>query len=192
MRGQLLFLNAESRILEQIRTGDEEGLAALYRSNQRAISSFVTRNHGTSDDADDILQEALVILWERVRTDRYEHRARLGTFVFATARNLWLRRLARQRRETREPELLEEYSDGDPSPLDLLVESEESSGIRKALDRLGEPCRALLVLFYWEELPLDEIAGRLGFANADTVKSKKYQCKKTLQQILKNLIPDYG
>jgi len=57
--------------------------------------------------------------------------------------------------------------------------------VRDALDRLGEPCRTLLILFYWEEASMEEIASRLGFANAETAKSKKYQCKKALEQILR-------
>jgi DNA-directed RNA polymerase specialized sigma24 family protein len=66
-----------------------------------------------------------------------------------------------------------------------MIESEEAQIVRGALEKLGEPCRTLLLLFYWEELSMDEIAGRLGFANAETAKSKKYQCKKELQRLLK-------
>jgi DNA-directed RNA polymerase specialized sigma24 family protein len=39
-------------------------------------------------------------------------------------------------------------------------------------------------LFYWDEYSLEEIAAAMGFANAETVKSKKYQCKKALEQYL--------
>jgi RNA polymerase sigma factor (sigma-70 family) len=79
----------------------------------------------------------------------------------------------------------------DPSPLDQLIESEEASMIGDAVRRLGEPCRTLLVLFYWEEASMEEIASRLGLANAETAKSKKYQCKKALQEILKR-VAHYG
>ncbi len=192
MRGTLLFLDAESRVLGQIRSGDEEGLVTLFRENRRAITSFVTRNHGSGDDADDMLQEALVILWERVRSGRYEQKARLGTFLFATVKNLWLRRLARMRREPADPDAGIASASDDPSPLESLVSAEETSALRGALDRLGEPCRTILVLFYWEELSMEEIAGRLGFANAETAKSKKYQCKKSLRGILANMLPEHG
>src|SRR5512136_746931 len=99
MARSLLFLNPDSRILDLIRKGDEGALVDLYRSSRRPVSAFVTRNSGSSDDAEDVLQEALVVLWERVRAGRFEYTAQLGTFVFATARNIWLRRLARKRRE---------------------------------------------------------------------------------------------
>lgn len=181
----LHFLNEDTRLLDRIRRGDEEALVTLYRQSLRPVTALITRNSGTGRDAEEVLQEALVILWERVRQKRYRHTARLETFLYATARNLWLRRLARARREAPREIDPEESVSEDPSPLDVLIESEESVLIGDALTRLGEPCRTLLILFYWEEASMEEIAGRLGFANPDTAKSKKYQCKKALQELLK-------
>ena len=180
-----LFLNDDARILEQIRRGDEAALAELYRANRRPIMSLVMRNSGGADDAEDMLQEALVTLWERVRTGRFEYSARLGTFLYATAKNIWLRRLARVRKEMPGIDDAPDPASPDPSALELMVEEEETSAVRRALESLGGPCRELLLLFDWEECPMDEIALKMGFANADTAKSKKYQCKKALEKLLR-------
>jgi DNA-directed RNA polymerase specialized sigma24 family protein len=61
--------------------------------------------------------------------------------------------------------------------------------VKLALTKLGEPCKTLLILFYWEEASMEQIASRLGFANAETAKSKKYQCKKALQLLLQDIGP---
>jgi DNA-directed RNA polymerase specialized sigma24 family protein len=53
------------------------------------------------------------------------------------------------------------------------------------MEQIGNPCRDILLLYYWEEQSMEEIALKLGFANADTVKSKKYQCKKMLERLVK-------
>ncbi len=187
----LHFLTEDARLLDRIRRGDEEALVTLFRQSRRAVTALITRNSGTERDAEEVLQESLVVLWERIRQGRYRHVARLETFLYATARNLWLRRLARARREAPLDLDASESAADDPSPLDRLIESEESAMVSKALSRLGEPCRTLLGLFYWEEASMEEIAARLGFANAETAKSKKYQCKKTLQDMLKRLV-SYG
>jgi RNA polymerase sigma factor (sigma-70 family) len=184
MKSPLLFLNTDARVLDGIRRGDESALVTLYNAHRRPITALVMRNNGTYDDAEDILQEALVILWERVRAGSYEHTAALGTFLFATARNLWLRRLARARREQQLDPAGENHSTDDPTPLEGLIEDERTMSIRNALANLGEPCRSLLVLFYWEEATMDEIARRLGLANAATAKSKKYQCKEQLKRLI--------
>lgn len=187
MSPKVLFISSDARILRLIKEGDEEALVSLLEQNRRPVSSYVTRNNGTADDAKDILQEALVILWERVRSGRFEYSAKLSTFVFATARNLWLRVLARRRKEV-------PCDDDDPTPaesaanpLDALVEQEQSEAVTSALEKLGDPCRKLLLLYYWEERSMEEIASELGFANAATAKSKKYQCKEALKKLLKEL-----
>lgn len=183
----LFFLNEDVRIIDQIRKGDEEALVTLYRANEKQVAAFVLGNRGTRNDVEDLLQEALVILWERVRAGCYEHTAKISTFIFGIVKNLWLRRLARARREIVASIEDDPPPSNDASPLEELIESEESARIASALETLGDPCKKLLLLYYWEEVSMDEIAARLGFANADTVKSKKYQCKKALQKLLKDL-----
>jgi RNA polymerase sigma factor (sigma-70 family) len=189
MAASPLFASSDARILDRIRKGDEGALVELYRENRNPVMALVTRNSGREEDADDILQEALVTLWERVRTGRFRYSARLGTFIYATARNMWLRRLARARREL--PGIETDPPGDDASPLDILIEEEEAEIVRSALERLGEPCRRLLLLFYWEEESMESIAAMMGMANADTVKSKKYQCKRALEELVRERIPRY-
>ena len=185
MSPRLFFLSSDARVIDLIKKGDEEALVILYEANRRPITSFVVRNSGNPQDAEDMLQEALVVLWERVRAGKFEYAAQLGTFIFATVKNMWLRQLARLRREA--PSELD--PDTNPangvSPLEMMIEDEQALLVREALDKLGEPCRKLLLLFYWEELSMVQIAEQLGFANAETAKSKKYQCKKSLEKLLK-------
>jgi RNA polymerase sigma factor (sigma-70 family) len=186
MAASLFFLSQDAKILDTIRSGSDEGLVMLYEANRKPIRAFVMRNNGNADDAEDMLQEALIVLWERVRTNRFEYKAQLSTFIYATVKNMWRRRLARMRRET--PADIEEDTGRieDASALDIMVESEEAKLVHEALDKLGEPCKTLLLLYYWEEKTMNEIAEHLKFANADTAKSKKYQCKKELQKLLKD------
>lgn len=186
MAASLFFLNNDAKILDSIRAGDDQGLVMLYEANRKPIRAFITRNNGTEDDAEDALQEAVIILWERVRANRFEYSARLSTFIYATVRNLWLRRLARMRHES--PADIESQAGQieDASSLDIMVESEEARIVHEALVTLGDPCKTLLILFYWEEKTMEQIAAALHFANAETAKAKKYQCKKALQKLLRD------
>ncbi|MGA9121496.1 MAG: sigma-70 family RNA polymerase sigma factor [Bacteroidota bacterium] len=185
MAAEIHFLPTDSAVLEMLRRGEERGLVILYKGCQAAVRSYVLRNHGTPDDADDLLQEAVIILWERVRSGRFEYSAKLETFIVAVVKNIWLRRLSRKRREiVQDPGDIEEVMDAGDSPIEILMEEEQTSLLARALRNLGEPCRTLLLLFYYEERSMEEIATTLGFANADTAKSKKYQCKKALQTAL--------
>ena len=189
MKASILSIgeHADALIIDRIREGDEEALVVLFESNRRPILSFVSSNSGSRDDADDLLQESLVILWERVRSGRFEQKSRLSTFIYATARNLWSQRLRRKGREVPVDIDPEGHPDFSPTVLEMMIEAEHVSTVQDALQKIGEQCRKLLLLFYWEELSMGEIAERLGFANAETAKAKKYQCKKSLEKVLRDL-----
>jgi RNA polymerase sigma factor (sigma-70 family) len=180
-RGVLPF-NRDQHVLELIRTGDRAGLVRLYDDNRRPIVSHVTRNGGTTDEAEDVLQESVVIVWEKIRSGNLELTARLSTFTFAVARRIWLRRLAQRRREPS----VETDPDGlaDDAMVELPEVDDRIEAMRRGFDRLGEPCRTLLLLFYWEQLSMTDVAAHLGFASADVAKAKKYQCKEQLRRLM--------
>ncbi len=185
MAAEIHFLPTEEKVLEMLQQGDQRGLVHLYKQCRSPVRAYVLRNNGTPDDAEDLLQEAVVVLWERIRDRSYEHSAKMETFVLAVARNIWLRRLHRRKRENPgNGEATAQVADSELSPLETLMQDEDSSRLASSLKELGEPCRTILLLYYYEECSMDEIARRMGFANAETAKSKKYQCKKRLQAIL--------
>ncbi len=185
-------LNTDAKILNMMVNGDEEALLLIYRQNQKAVFSLVMKNNGGADDAEDVLQESVIVLWQRVQSGRFEYSSKLSTFVYAVAKNIWSRKRMRSMREPA-TDFNDDVMDSEElSPLDAMVQTERSSAVAAALEKLGEPCKTLLLLFYWEERSQEEIALQMGFANAATVKSKKYTCKKMLEQIIKGegLHPD--
>jgi RNA polymerase sigma factor (sigma-70 family) len=188
MQTPLFFFNEDSKILDALRNDDDRGLEELFRKNRRSVASLVIRNNGTEDDAEDVLQESLIVLWERVRKGTFEYQAKLSTFIYATAKNIWLRKLARQRRELPSASETFEIPSEDSSPFEEMEENERILAIEQAMEEIGNPCRDILLLYYWEEQTMENIAAKLGFANADTVKSKKYQCKKALEKLVKKAL----
>lgn len=185
MKPNLFFLNDDAKLLDMMKRGDEEALTVIYHQNRKAITSFVLRNSGAADDAEDVLQESVIILWERVRNGRFEQSAKLGTFLFAVAKNVWSRKRMKKFREPATEFEGDRIDSAEPSQLDEMIDSERSRAVAAAMEVLGEPCRTLLTLYYWDEYSQEEIATEMGFANAATVKSKKYTCKKMLERILK-------
>lgn len=187
MKPNLFFLNDDAKLLDMMKRGEEEALTVIYRQNRKAIVTFVLRNSGAADDAEDVLQESVIIFWERVRSGRFEQTAKLGTFLFAVAKNVWSRKRMKKFREPASDFENAQFDSAEPSQLDEMIDSERSQAVAAAMEQLGEPCRTLLTLYYWEEYPQEQIAAEMGFANAATVKSKKYTCKKMLEKILKEM-----
>ena len=186
MKPPIFFLNDDAKILDLMKKGDDDALVMIYQQNRKAIVSLVIKNNGNNDDAEDVLQDSVIILWERVRSGRFEYTAKLSTFLFAIAKNVWSRKRVRRQRETPSEFQNDVLKSDDVSQLEMMIESERSKTVATALEELGDPCKTLLLLYYWEEKSQEDIASQMGFANAATVKSKKYTCKKMLEKILKD------
>lgn len=71
-------------------------------------------------------------------------------------------------------------------PVSQDTESKERNKIvAECIEQLGETCKKVLMYYYFEEMSMQDIADKLGFANTDTAKTKKYKCKKKLDELIK-------
>ncbi len=187
MSPDMTYQERESELVRRIRNGDRKALLDLFDRNRRPVVTLVTRNGGSGDDGEDVLQEAIVILWEKIRKGVFEERSALSTFIYGVARKLWLRRLRQRSRDADDPPDPDMLASDEPAIDDVIIQEQETAGVEAALGRLDALCRSLLVLFYWENLPMEEIAQVLGLANANTAKAKKYQCKERLRLLMQKM-----
>lgn len=158
-------------------------LTLLQKRNLSTIRGYILQNNGDASDAEDVLQEAIVVVWQKAQSTDFELTARLDTFIYAIARNLWLKTLRKQGRMT-----IQDFTDGPFA--NVAEEREEELDDKQAIlaaymSKIGDTCRQLLSLFYYDGLDMEKIAQRMNFANAQTAKAKKYQCKKKLEQLIR-------
>lgn len=167
----------EKEIFDRIQKGDEKALELIYKKYYRMMTKMVISNSGTEEEARDIYQDALVVFWQKARSGNLIMTAKMSTYIYSICQNLWRKELERKKRLTNEEK--------DSSQL-LDTESEEREKIiAKCLDQLGETCKKVLMYYYFDEMSMQEIADKLGFANTDTAKTKKYKCKQKLDELVK-------
>lgn len=173
----------DQQILQRIRENDRTVLGELFLHMEKMVFSYVLTHGGKEADADDILQESIVVLWQKAVSPEFELSSRLSTYVMAIAKNKWR---AESRKKVRSNgELPDDLLDDQEEMLDRLMQDEQLERIRRGLNSIHADCKRLLTLFYFEERSLKDIAGKMNFANPDVVKSKKYQCKKALEKAVK-------
>ena len=183
----LRFLISDEQILNSIRKGDDSVLSYLYEKNVRMIMKYIVQNNGNEADAMIILQDALVIFWEKARKKDFVLRSKISTYLYSVARKKWLQELTYRKKHT----TLEQFHDnpGDSNGIDDTVEENELAGIvKKCMSQLSEICQQILTAFYYDEKSMQEISKSLGLANQDVAKSKKYQCKKELERLVKKAV----
>jgi len=168
----------DSEVFEKICKGDEKALEYLYKKYYKMMTKVVLSNSGTEDEAKDIYQDALVVFWQKATSGKLTLTSKMSTYIYSICLNLWRKELDRKKRLTNEEQDSPVYLDDD--------RQERAKIISECLQQLDDTCRKVLTYYYFENLSMQDIADKLGFANTNTAKTKKYKCKKKLDELIKS------
>jgi RNA polymerase sigma factor (sigma-70 family) len=167
----------EKELFERICRGDEQALEFLYKKYYRMMTKLVITNSGTEEEARDVYQDALIVFWQKATSGNLVLTSKISTYIYSICQNLWRKELDRKKRLSHEEK--------DTSVAEDLEAPERERIIQKCIDQLGDTCKKVLMYYYFEEMSMQDIAEKLGFANTDTAKTKKYKCKKKLDDLVK-------
>lgn len=171
----------DRRIIDRIREGDREVLIELYKAHEGMIANHVYQHSGNEDDVKDLMQDTLVAIWQNVRKPQFELSAKLTTYLFAIAKNLWLKQLDKRKRIKSEDYITGKEVADSADPAERM----DYNIVQKALDLLQDKCRNILMMFYFDGFDMNTIAKANGLASASVAKAKKHQCLKGLETIIK-------
>ena len=170
-------------LLEGLAKNDRQAAETIYRQHFGMVQSLVIHNNGTADDARDIFQEAMIVLYEKSRSGTFELNCQLKTYVYSVSRRLWLKKLSQRQKYLPDMNGVEETVQVEDD-IDLHEQRNgEFQVMEKALLSLGEPCKSLLEAFYLQKRNMTEIAGSFGYTNADNAKNQKYKCLTRLKKL---------
>jgi RNA polymerase sigma-70 factor (ECF subfamily) len=168
---------------------DPEALRAMIAQHGRTLHRVAYRMTGDAHEAEDIVQEALLRLWDNASAIAAKHpvgsqaaaRLRLGGWLQRVVTNLAIDRLRRARRLS-DGEVPDEE---DEAPLaDAQIEAGERDNLARALVlALPERQRAAIVLTYYEELPNAEAAEAMDM-NIKAFESLLHRARSALRQAL--------
>jgi RNA polymerase sigma factor (sigma-70 family) len=173
----------EKDLLQGLARSDRKAIEIIYKENYNMIQSLIINNNGSADDAKDIFQEAMIVLYEKVRSGSFELNCLIKTYVYSVSRRLWLKRLQQMNHYAPALESMQ-----DTVPVEDEIEendriNNEFQAMDKAISSLGEPCKSLLEAYYLEKKNMQEIALSFGYTNADNAKNQKYKCLMRLKKI---------
>ncbi|MGE9314147.1 RNA polymerase sigma factor [Niabella sp. CJ426] len=177
-------LEQEIILLKGLARNDKKSVEMIYSQNYNLVQALVVNNNGTIDDAKDIFQEAMMVLYDKARSGSFELNCQIRTYLYSVARRLWLKKLNQSNRRTTDFDDTNETQiavDGD------VVEHEQKDAefemMHSAISTLGEPCKSLLEAFYFKNNSMQEIAESFGYTNAENAKTQKYKCLMRLKKI---------
>jgi len=173
----------DSEVILGILNNSDAALKKLYVAYFPMVLQLIINNNGNEDDAKDIYQEAIIVLYNKVKAGDFELSSKLKTYIYSICRRLWLKRLAQLNRYGGDIRDFEEYL-----PVDDAVEEHGDRDLQfdkmeSALQLLGEPCKTIMEDFYIYNRSMQEICERFGYTNADNAKTQKYKCLQRLKKL---------
>ncbi len=181
----MIYYNDED-ILSGLKVQDRSVVNYVYKEFFPTIKYLITTNSGSEIDAEDVFQDALVIIFKKVRSDDLILTSSFKTYLYSVCRNLWLQRLDKKAfsSEFLELENLNELQDTIQFEF-TDNENEKYKLFQQHFLELGEDCQKVLKLFL-QKVPLKEIADLMGFKSEKYAKTRKFMCKEKLKQQIIN------
>jgi RNA polymerase sigma-70 factor, ECF subfamily len=171
--------------------GDAAAFGSLVRKYQDRLVTALLHICGTPDEAEDVAQEAFVQAYVKLKS--FAGESAFYTWLYRIAINGAISRRRRRREETsvdanREQHGLEPLDDGEQAE-DRLLREERAVQVQRALSRLSDEHRAILVLREIDDCDYDKIAQILDLP-VGTVRSRLHRARLQLKEQLDSVLGD--
>jgi len=173
----------EKELLKGLAKEDRVVVEQIYRDNYPMIQSLIINNNGSVDDAADIFQESMIVLFEKAKSPEFELNCLIKTYLYSVARRLWLKKLQQMQRFGRATDASMEMVAVEED-LEIHEKKQlEFNVMDAAMAKIGEPCKSLLEAYYIQKKPMQQIAQEFGYTNSDNAKTQKYKCLVRLKKL---------
>lgn len=198
----------DNELIRGIRENSSAAWREVYHAN---YGKMMARNEPMLRQAkgktfDDVYSEAMIALMESVKDGRLAEgeRVNLSGYIYTLCWRIALRLENRGKREDEKQEqMLDELKPEEPGNEGTATEDDEDDGIiepeeyeeamaflEKVLGSIPPSCRTILKRFYWDKMPMKDIAALMGLKNEDSAKATKSKCMKKFKTIANAMLAD--
>jgi RNA polymerase sigma factor (sigma-70 family) len=173
-------------LLKNIRNADGEAeIKRIYVSYRKEFLLWAIRNYECSqDDAEEVYQQTMIIFYENILFEKVKAiTTEVKTYLFSIGKNK-IREYLRKKKFSELPTNADYFID-----TSMFHGSDEHDYenklnlVERCLSQLGEPCKSILVQFYYHKKSLSDIADKLNYKNTDSMKTQKFKCIQRLKNI---------
>lgn len=172
--------SAEQQLFKRIAEGDQRSFRELVDRHSKPLVTYVTRLMRNQSEAEEVVQEVFVRVWQRASDYRSGYRA--STWLHQIAHNLAVDQI-RRRRGNREVDDERELAPLSERPHDLLENKQRTLSLQEALDALPLRQKTAMLLKYEQDFDNPEI-GKVLDLSVDAVESLIARAKRQLKSLL--------
>ena len=176
-------------LIKGIRKRDNAVLTYIYQKLSQPVLRFVMNNHGTTDDAKDVFQETMIVVFENIRKDEnFNLTSSMQTYIYSVARIIWITHLNKIKNNASKFNENHEFIEFE-EPEPFREHDFKYALYQKVFLQLPEDCQRILHLSN-KGISHKEIASSLGFKSDNYIKKRKHFCKEYLIKLIREN-PDY-
>ncbi|TAE71723.1 MAG: sigma-70 family RNA polymerase sigma factor [Bacteroidetes bacterium] len=172
---------SDQKLINQLKNGDNASFEILYKLFFPAVSYYITNHNGNTEDAKDIFQESVIILLKKLEKEDFKLTSSLKTFLFAIAKNLWLKYLRDNKLVTME-NLQNLEKESEIFSIEIYPEKTNEEKLNTWLSKITIHCQNILKAIFFQNETLSSLMKKLGWKNKHTASNQQYKC---IQQIKK-------
>jgi len=172
----------KNQLIERLKQGDEQLLQEIYRENRLPFIHWIMKQYTCElEDAKEVFQLSVVTLYDNIVNGKLQSlSSSLNTYLFSIGKNKmreWKR--SQQKIDYQQNEFLFNHI----GEAETTNQKEQLfSKVDEGLKKIGEPCKTLLELVYYNRLSMQLISTKMNYKNADTAKNAKYKCLQRLKK----------
>lgn len=174
---------SDETYLDGLKSGNQKLLNKIYASNYPVIEKMILKNSGSTDEAKDIFQDAMMVFYKNTAKESFELTASIGTYLYAISRRLWLKQLKEKSKLSYDQKdtVVEAFD------FELISKNPDETMLKvvELLKKKGKNCLEILKRIYFNNQSFDHIASDLGYASGQVVREQKYRCIKRVREDLK-------
>ena len=168
--------------LQDFKGDSNAAFGILYSSYFVFTKRFVLNNKGSGEDAEDVFQDALIVLYEKLCADDFKVYTCLENYVTGISKNLWLKKL---RKQFNTEEISGNYYAKNSEEIDLAIENERNY-IDKLADFIGKVsshCQNLIDDIFMKNKSIEEIQTKYNYSSKKNAQNQKYKCVEQIRKI---------
>jgi RNA polymerase sigma-70 factor (ECF subfamily) len=180
--------NDDQILIEAIQNGDTRAYAQLVSRYKDLVFTLAIRMLKHREEAEEVAQDTFIKVFKSL--NKFKGDSKFSTWIYRVAYNTCLDRIKKNKKHLKDV-AIDEFTfnklDTIDNALDNIIKEEKSVLIKNCINKLPEDSSALLTLFYFEELSLEEISKIIN-VEANTVKVKLFRARKKLAVILEQYL----
>jgi RNA polymerase sigma-70 factor (ECF subfamily) len=172
--------------LLQVKEGDDRFLRNLYEDKRSGFINWFQKTYRIDkQQALDLFQKSFSVFYFNVKDGKIVTlKSTIDTYIFGIGKML----MKEQFKQESKAVPLEDIPDIQLADYGIFKAEETShrqSLVRKILAHLEDPCKSLLVMYYFKNFSMESIALNMGYKNQGVVKKKKSLCLKWIRTQLR-------